>query len=65
MSLNTQQKIAPGDIRKQFSLDALNPKLKILLHTRVLTFYLERKKICEKWNFSPVINMTFNAIPKY
>ena len=24
-----------------------------------------KEKTCEKWNFSPVINMTSDAIPKY
>ena len=41
---NTKRKISPGDILS-FRLTLQNPKLKILRHTRVMTFYPERKNL--------------------
>ena len=52
MSLKLNRRLRRAIFVNNFRLTLENPKLKILLHTRVLTFYLEREK-------KPVKNETF------
>ena len=54
--------IAPGDILS-FRLTLQNPKIKNIMAYKSDDVLPWKEKICEKWNFSPAINMTSNAIP--
>ena len=62
---NTQRMIALADILGWFSLDATKPKIKNITAYKSIGGLPRKEKTCEKWFFSPVINIPSNAIPKY
>ena len=61
LTLNVRQRRAISLV----SLDAIKSKIKNIIAHKSINVLPREEKTCEKWNFSPVINMTSNAIPNY